>query len=745
MTAVLFKFKYPDGEPVVGAPFTVSLRKSSFDEENDEGILLPGDVQGLTDQAGKATLELSPGYGVYYLTMSPEGAQADVDGCVPGLRYKFIVPESDTPVRVEDLIVTVPTWSRPWDEVALAVIIEAKTESQAAATAAQSSAVASFQDAERSKVSAAEALSHKNAAANSASTAATLAEQARVSAVNSGNSATAAAQSATQAANALGTKQDKHANLTALSGLTGAPNRVPYFTGLGVLSLATLNATVNDNVLGQILRVGDHGLGSLSTPPIADLNNPVGSGFYWVTSGTTNQMVGFASGSQVLTAGASDAEVAQLLFSRSTPMRVAIRRKTSSNWQPPQEVVFGSVVSAIDDAAAGKLLTVGYAGRNGGVAMVKGANTVIGDLKGAMLYACNSTYTDGPPWVTGPVFVENDVHGFGAAGYAVQRVWGITNPKNKGVRCLTNGVYSPWEREIFLGDFGLGGDVVLDTAYSWSGSRFKGWQASAPDSPPINSVSVGLDMGYAENRRFQMALDGNGKLYTRINITAAPNTGANWKTIIAEGDYGLGSQVVPLITDYASDIKPGFYFSYGATNASAPANGPVGSGGGSVGVVALQGFNNANFKSFLGVSQAGGPGTLFVGSKAAAGAPVWNRVVTQESAILDPALNTGGIVSSGSNANGTYTKYADGSLDMYHFMSLAHTADAELVTGWTFPHPALLGGVTFAGIAAVVTTQNYDEKKMAISQSSTTAASLRSKISTTQSCTINLFFKGRWK
>jgi hypothetical protein len=137
MTAVLFKFAHPDGTPVVDTPFVVSLHKSSFDENLDIGILLPGDTQGVTDAQGTATLELVPGFGIYYLTMSAIGATENSDGCVAGLRYRFQVPVSASPVRVEDIIVTTPTFSRPWDEVALQVIIDAKAAAVGAANEAE--------------------------------------------------------------------------------------------------------------------------------------------------------------------------------------------------------------------------------------------------------------------------------------------------------------------------------------------------------------------------------------------------------------------------------------------------------------------------------------------------------------------------------------------------------------------------------------------------------------------------------
>lgn len=502
MTAVIFKFQKPDGAPVVGAPFTVALNKPSFDEANDDGILLPGTVEGITDASGMCTLELAPGYGMYYLTLTPEDAVANSEGCLPGLRYKFVVPESVTPVRVETLIVTTPTFSRPWDEVALAKITQAVTDSQNSALAADASADRAEQvslsvagDAESARQSAADALVSKNAAAGSATAAAGSASAANTSknaaatsagaaltsqnaaktsennaAASASTAATAGATAGTTAANAVvANKQDKHVNLTALAGLTGAADRFPYFTGVGALSLATITAigrqliggadaaamrntlgalatsdvsalikatgwgleladqattladcnlalvtgiyrsntsvlnkpvsaggllevkkgfaatlfqifyatdqtvwwrfttvsgtnwsvwasfvkstdlgtaaaltattSTSDTTDGRAARIGDHGLGSQVSPFISDMEAPLANGYSWVTSGTANPILGFASGSQVLTFFASVNEIAQLYFSRTTPMRIGTRRKTAGAWQSGTDVV----------------------------------------------------------------------------------------------------------------------------------------------------------------------------------------------------------------------------------------------------------------------------------------------------------------------------------------------------------------------------------------------------------------------
>lgn len=337
---------------------------------------------------------------------------------------------------------------------------------------------------------------------------------------------------------ALDGKQDKSQNLTSFSSLVGSADRLPYFTGVGALSLATLTSKARE-----------------------------------LLSYTTEaQMLGWMSGENTNPLGGTGSTDLNTLRTKRTDYYITNGVNTPT-------------------------------GGNGYLTVIPLVGTT----------ECYQRYR-------------------------------VVNGSGTYERNQLSGNWGSWKAVIFAED------IALDTAYSWNGSRFKGWQAAAPDSPPVNSVAVGLDLGYAENRRFQMALDGNGTLYTRVNITDAPNTGANWR-----------------------------------------------------------------------------------------------RVVTQESAILDPALNTGGIVSSGSNANGTYTKYADGSITMYHAMSLAHVADTELVTGWNLPHPALMGGVAIAGVAAPVTTQSYSVTKLAIQQASTAVATLRSRLTTAQNYTINFLFMGRWK
>lgn len=269
MTKVRFTFVDVQGNPLPLLDFKILLRRASFNIE-DVGVILPEEMDVVTDASGQVIVELWPLKTAYRVRIAPEHEEL-----CGKLNWAFYVPHSDEIIEAQTLFLEPPPSPVPWDEEAMGKITQAVQDTQdnkeasaqsaadakVSAEAADVDADAAALSASQAASSAGDALASKNAAKGSEDAAALLAEQARVSAVNSGNSATASAGSATAAANSASTaasagttsgtaaanavvanKQDKHVNLTAFSGLTGAADRIPYFTGAGALSLATLTA-----------------------------------------------------------------------------------------------------------------------------------------------------------------------------------------------------------------------------------------------------------------------------------------------------------------------------------------------------------------------------------------------------------------------------------------------------------------------------------------------------------------------
>ena len=108
---------------------------------------------------------------------------------------------------------------------------------------------------------------------------------------------------------------------------------------------------------------------------------------------------------------------------------------------------------------------------------------------------------------------------------------------------------------------------------------------------------------------------------------------------------------------------------------------------------------------------------------------------------------SGSNVGRGDNANGTYVKYPDGTLECWKVTGfLPHSAGTELITTWTLPTPAIsVGGVPVVSINGPNNTQSYSIAKLAARVSSVSTVEIRSNLSTTQSYSFNLHFVGRWK
>jgi len=198
-------------------------------------------------------------------------------------------------------------------------------------------------------------------AATSATTATNQASAASTSASNAANSASQAATSATNAANSLANKQDKADNLTALAGLTGVADKVPYFTGAGALSLAAFTAkaralsartdtagmqaelglvpvsSLTDVTAGRVTIPGWMGLGGVAIAANSGDFNALGSstGFFVVNNGTNGPISG---GSQyVIQINASTGYLYQQATDVTTA-RTWERQLMATQWQPWLEI-----------------------------------------------------------------------------------------------------------------------------------------------------------------------------------------------------------------------------------------------------------------------------------------------------------------------------------------------------------------------------------------------------------------------
>lgn len=513
MTAVIFKFQRPDQTPVADVPFTVTLRKPTFDEATHTGILLPGDVQGITDAQGECTLDLAHGYGTYYLYMDlPTNAEV-ADGCLPGLRYKFVVPAGAGPFRVEDLIVSTPTWSRPWDEQALAIITDAKNSARdSAASAAQSAAnahtsdVQSYQNsliagthANNAKTSATNAKASENSAASSRDNAALLAEQARVSAVNSGNSANSASQSATGALNSA------NAAATSAGQATAGAN-----TASGAATTAT---QARDSASASAASA----LASKNSAETAAGTATTKAGEASSSAGTALTQANRAKTEADRAASATDGK--QPLSSKLTSLANAIG--TAPGAMPyirdasATAYSFIELCASLSDATPARVLTTGYGGLGtNNNAEYQGEKNTDAYVVGAHSYWGSWTLA-GVGQVVGFLSVQS-----GESGNLAQT---ITSRSGKVYQRGRNaGTWTEWKSSILSGDNGLqvallNRNVTPDTSIATdqanSGASFAYTNAAPVAGNDFTVLTQQVSSGYATQLLHDMQ---NNELFTRV-------------------------------------------------------------------------------------------------------------------------------------------------------------------------------------------------------------------------------------
>ena len=194
----------------------------------------------------------------------------------------------------------------------------------------------------------------------------------------------------TAQATSIATKQGLHVNLTALSGLSGVADRLPYFTGAGALSLATLTSfgrsliddvdattarttlelgtaatanlttSISDTTIGSVLKVRDFGLGTFAPPTTTAAiisANDLGNGFYrlddyagvGLPSGVyslINQKLNNSAGCQIATDF-----VAGVTYTRNN---------NGSGWLAWKKILTDSdITTTSTDTTAGRIMKVG--------------------------------------------------------------------------------------------------------------------------------------------------------------------------------------------------------------------------------------------------------------------------------------------------------------------------------------------------------------------------------------------------
>lgn len=283
-----------------------------------------------------------------------------------------------------------------------------------------------------------------------------------------------------------------------------------------------------------------------------------------------------------------------------------------------------------------------------------------------------------------------------------------------------------------------------------------------PDTPPGN-LTIGMT-GFNERAAEQIAYINN--LMTLLNAASGFLTGDDRQSsatdttadaLLKVGAFGLGSASAPLITDFTAELQAGFYSYYEHTSAGAPGSGQsfygscfVSRGQDERTVVIAHRVTTSSPKSWIGVRSS------------ATGAFIWREVYHQGSVLgtvgQSGGVPTGAIIERGSNANGEYTKYADGTLECWHTLSPGSSValgDGSRSSpyrtsdfGWTFPS-------AFSATPSVTATARADDNGAIrlhfVSLRSVTATSIAqanvvrfSDVSTALSPTVHAVAHGRW-
>lgn len=227
---------------------------------------------------------------------------------------------------------------------------------------------------------------------------------------------------------------------------------------------------------------------------------------------------------------------------------------------------------------------------------------------------------------------------------------------------------------------------------------------------------------------------------TAVQSSATDSTAGRLLTV---GAFGLGPDAGPILTDLDGDTPSGFFMAYGGAHGAAPTGeNPFPSLNGAFGLIigaaSLGGAGEYIFQ--IAAQYANSAAPAMYRTKAGATWGPWQTLYSSGNVIgtvsQSGGVPTGAIIESGSNANGNYVRFADGT-------QICDLRDTSLDSGgksWTFP-------AAFVSAPQVSVTCNQDLARFSTTTSGTATSVSFSVWNTAQARVVagaSLMAIGRW-
>lgn len=313
-----------------------------------------------------------------------------------------------------------------------------------------------------------------------------------------------------------------------------------------------------------------------------------------------------------------------------------------------------TLTTSTTDSTTGRVLRVGDFGLASGDA-INTNGTDLNTLTDTGVYTVSNP-TNGPAGSnTVTMFVQgNDL----STGRTVQLAHAV-NTEAHYIRSNNSGTWSAWKQLFHTGNVSAFVQTIFDDA----------------DAAAVRST---LNLGTAAT----------ATLTTSV-------TDANVGRVVRIGDYGIGSTLPFLVSpNLSTDINTGNYY------CTTPTNGPV---AGQDGYLSVYKASSAYFKQTFTLA-----GTADQIYERVAINTIWQpwRLAYSQGNVVGTVsqvsgVPTGAVIETGSNSNGRYTKYADGTMIAFATPTNGFSASGSYLTGLSYYTRTITLPVTFVGSYAV--------------------------------------------